>query len=49
LRDNGEIPNDNPFVDVSNAKTAVYSYGHRNPQGMTKHKKRRSFWLSDCV
>jgi len=29
LKDSGEIPEDNPF------KNAVYSYGHRNPQGLT--------------
>lgn len=30
LNDDGTIPNDNPFSD-----SAVYSLGHRNPQGMT--------------
>lgn len=29
LKDDGSIPADNPFG------TAVYSYGHRNPQGLT--------------
>ena len=37
LNDDGSIPKDNPFVDNPNAKHAIYSYGHRNPQGMTKH------------
>ncbi|NNC45435.1 MAG: PQQ-dependent sugar dehydrogenase, partial [Winogradskyella sp.] len=31
LNDDGTIPNDNPFVDVVNAKKAIFSYGHRNP------------------
>lgn len=35
LNDDGTIPADNPFIDVKNAKTAIYSYGHRNPQGLT--------------
>ena len=30
LRDDGGIPDDNPF-----ANSPVYSYGHRNPQGLT--------------
>ena len=35
LNDDGTIPADNPFIGVKNAKTAIYSYGHRNPQGLT--------------
>jgi glucose/arabinose dehydrogenase len=34
LNDDGTIPADNPFIGVKNAKTAIYSYGHRNPQGL---------------
>jgi len=37
LNDDGSIPTDNPFVDEPNAKKAIYSYGHRNPQGMILH------------
>ena len=37
LNDDGSIPKDNPFVDQAGAKTAIYSYGHRNPQGMALH------------
>lgn len=37
LYDDGRIPDDNPFVKTNGAKTAIYSYGHRNPQGMGKH------------
>jgi glucose/arabinose dehydrogenase len=39
INDDGTIPDDNPFYKVSNAKKAIYSYGHRNPQGMTLHPK----------
>ena len=34
LHDDGRIPVDNPFVDKEVAKKAIYSFGHRNPQGM---------------
>ena len=47
LKDNGEIPNDNPFVDLTSAKPAVYSYGHRNPQGMTKHPVTGEIWTHE--
>ncbi len=30
----GSIPSDNPFVKVKNARTEIWSYGHRNPQGI---------------
>ena len=40
----GSIPNDNPFVGKSGAKTGVFSYGHRNPQGMIIHPKTGQIW-----
>ncbi|NNK40026.1 MAG: PQQ-dependent sugar dehydrogenase, partial [Winogradskyella sp.] len=47
LNDDGTIPNDNPFVDVVNAKKAIFSYGHRNPQGMTLHPKTGEIWTHE--
>lgn len=29
----GRIPADNPFIDVAGAEPAIWSFGHRNPQG----------------
>ncbi|UYP68988.1 PQQ-dependent sugar dehydrogenase [Thalassobacter stenotrophicus] len=29
----GRIPTDNPFADTPDARPAIWSYGHRNPQG----------------
>jgi glucose/arabinose dehydrogenase len=34
LNDGGYIPNDNPFVNIKNSEKAIYSFGHRNPQGL---------------
>jgi glucose/arabinose dehydrogenase len=34
INDDGTIPADNPFVDTPGAEPAVWSYGHRNPQGL---------------
>jgi len=47
LHDDGKIPTDNPFVGQSGAKEAVYSFGHRNPQGMTKHPVSGKIWLHE--
>lgn len=34
LNEDGSIPSDNPFVGVNGALPEIWSYGHRNPQGM---------------
>lgn len=47
IHDDGRIPKDNPFVNESNAKKAIYSYGHRNPQGMIKHPETGEIWTNE--
>lgn len=44
LNDDGSIPKDNPFVHSRNAKKAIYSYGHRNPQGMEINPTTKEIW-----
>jgi glucose/arabinose dehydrogenase len=34
LNDDGAIPADNPFVGQPNVRTEIWSYGHRNSQGL---------------
>jgi aldose sugar dehydrogenase len=34
LKDDGSVPTDNPFFGDTNAKQEIWSYGHRNPQGL---------------
>lgn len=34
LNRDGTIPADNPFLETPDARPAIWSYGHRNPQGM---------------
>lgn len=34
LHDDGRVPKDNPFADTSGALPEIWSYGHRNPQGL---------------
>ena len=40
----GSIPEDNPFVDQKNAIASIYSYGHRNPQGVTLDPSTNIIW-----
>ena len=47
IKDDGTIPKDNPFYNDGNAKKAIYSYGHRNPQGMFKHPKSGKIWTNE--
>ena len=35
LHDDGRVPADNPFVGKPGAIPGIWSYGHRNPQGLT--------------
>ena len=47
LKDDGSIPNDNPFYNEPNAKKAIYTYGNRNPQGMAKHPETGKIWIHE--
>ena len=44
LKLDGTIPEDNPFVKKKGGIDAIYSYGHRNPQGMIFHYKTGELW-----
>jgi glucose/arabinose dehydrogenase len=44
IADDGQIPDDNPFVDNPEAMPSIYSYGHRNPQGLVKHPVTGTLW-----
>ncbi|PQV47395.1 glucose/arabinose dehydrogenase [Jejuia pallidilutea] len=47
LHADGSIPEDNPFTDNNNAKQAIFSYGHRNPQGMALHPETGKIWVNE--
>ncbi len=47
LHDDGRIPASNPFVRDRNAKKAIFSYGHRNIQGMVKHPETGEIWTHE--
>ncbi len=44
IHDDGSVPADNPFVNVDGAKPEIWSYGHRNIQGMGLHPDTRQLW-----
>lgn len=44
LYDDGQIPEDNPFVDNADARNEIYTYGNRNPQGITMHPETGEIW-----
>ncbi len=47
LHDDGTIPKDNPFFNQSKTKKAIFSYGHRNPQGMILEPKTGNIWVHE--
>jgi len=47
INDDGSIPASNPFYNTKNAKKAIYSYGHRNPQGMAIHPETGKIWTHE--
>ncbi|MBL0940450.1 MAG: PQQ-dependent sugar dehydrogenase [Gemmatimonadaceae bacterium] len=47
LMDDGRVPTDNPFVGRSGAKPEIWSYGHRNPQGLLVHPVTGDLWETE--
>ncbi len=47
IRDDGSIPADNPFVSRADAVKSVYSYGHRNQQGIAQHPVTGEIWTAE--
>jgi aldose sugar dehydrogenase len=44
IRPDGSAPPDNPFVGMAGAKPEIWSYGHRNPQGLALHPVTGKLW-----
>ena len=40
----GSVPRDNPFVGNADALNEIWSYGHRNPQGLVFDNKTDRLW-----
>jgi aldose sugar dehydrogenase len=44
IRTDGSAPSDNPFVGKPGAKPEIWTYGHRNPQGLAFHPSTGRLW-----
>ena len=47
IRDDGTVPIDNPFYYTKGAIKSIWSYGHRNPQGLAIHPSTRQLWEAE--
>ncbi len=47
LNEDGSVPADNPFVNEPGAKPEIWSYGHRNAQGLAIHPETGDIWLNE--
>ena len=47
LNSDGTIPDSNPFIGDPEALPSIYSYGHRNPQGLTTHPGTGQIWEAE--
>src|SRR5687768_6274024 len=47
LHDDGRVPADNPFVNRPGAKPEIWSYGHRNVQGLLVHPTTGELWANE--
>jgi glucose/arabinose dehydrogenase len=44
LTDAGDVPEDNPFVGIADARNEIFTYGHRNGHGLAFHPETGELW-----
>ncbi|MDX1494614.1 MAG: PQQ-dependent sugar dehydrogenase [Longimicrobiales bacterium] len=47
IYEDGRIPEDNPFMGVAGVEPSIYSFGHRNPQGMVMNMETGELWATE--
>ena len=47
LHDDGRVPSDNPFVGQAGKRAEIWSWGHRNPQGLAVHPETGELWATE--
>ncbi len=43
----GSVPDNNPFVGKPGVLSEIWSYGHRNPQGIAFDRKTKRLWINE--
>lgn len=47
VNDDGSVPSDNPFFGKEGYKPEIYSYGHRNIQGLALRSSNKVMWMHE--
>lgn len=47
IHEDGRIPSDNPFIGDSSVEPSIWSFGHRNPQGMVYNSATGQLWSTE--
>ena len=47
LHEDGRVPEDNPFVGQEGVHPEIWTYGHRNAQGLAIHPETGDVWLNE--
>jgi aldose sugar dehydrogenase len=47
MTDTGKVPTDNPVLTGNSSPTTIYSYGHRNPQGLVLNTDTGEIWETE--
>ena len=47
IYEDGRVPEDNPFIGTAGVEPSIWSYGHRNPQGMVFDVESGRLWATE--
>ena len=47
INDDGSVPSDNPFVKLAGADPTIWTYGHRNPEGLSIDPRSGLLWETE--
>jgi len=47
IKTDGSVVADNPFLKLAGVQPTIYSYGHRNPQGLAFNPRTKELWSNE--